>query len=47
MMDRKKLNNPDTAGGRTPETTANEVGEVLAHDQMKGTKNWSCEGWRG
>jgi hypothetical protein len=32
MMGMKKLKNPDTDGGRTPETTANEVGEALAHD---------------
>ena len=40
-MGMKKLKKPETAGGSTPETTANEMGELLAHDWMKGTKNWS------
>jgi hypothetical protein len=39
MMGMKKLKNPETAGGRTPETTANEVGEELAHNWMKGMKD--------
>jgi hypothetical protein len=47
MMGMKKLKNPDMAGGKTPETTANEVGVALAHDWMKGRKNWGCVGWRG
>jgi hypothetical protein len=41
MMGMKKLKNPEMAGGRTPETTANEMGEALAQDWMKGTKTCS------
>jgi len=39
MMGMKKLKNPESAGGRTLETTANEVGEELAHNWMKEMKN--------
>lgn len=45
MMGMKKLKKPDTAGGRTPETTANEVGEALAQDWIKGTNTWSWQGY--
>jgi len=41
MMGMKKLKKPETAGGRTPATTANEVGEESFHFRTKGTNAWS------
>lgn len=37
MMGRKKLKSPETAGGNTPDTTANEDEEAWNHFCKKGT----------
>lgn len=37
MIGKKKLKNPDTAGGSTPDTTAKVLGDAWDHDARKGT----------
>jgi hypothetical protein len=37
MMGKKNPNRPETAGGRTPEAIANEIGDIFDHVSMKGT----------
>jgi len=43
MMGRKNPKIPETAGGRTPETTANDLGDAIDHCFRNGTNAVSCQ----